>query len=86
MGRNASYMFLCLTICFVEWVLSTTLRFDKNTLNQPLKDKTTHIFSLLSNLAAEKLHMNDDQFKSVKTNCKMMFDALTGEFKDIFLP
>ena len=72
--------FLSLIICIVEWVMSTTFNFDKNSVNQPLKTRTTHISSLLTELAKVELHMSNDQIESLKGNCKLIFDGLTGEF------
>ena len=71
--------FLSLIICIVEWVISTTFNFHENSFNQPLKTRTAHISSLLTQLAEDELHMSSVQIESLKNNCKLIFDGLTGE-------
>ena len=72
--------FLSLIICIVEWVMSTTFNAGEDPLNKHFKNKTTHIFSLLKEMAVTELNMNGTEIKSFTDHSKLMFNCLTGEY------
>ena len=78
--------FFSLIICVVQWILSTALNPDPDTISFGLlKNKTDEIISLLEDLALKELAPNKtdiikQQFESLKSNYGLMFNFVTGKF------
>ena len=77
--------FFSLIICLVQWLLSTALNPDPDTISFGLlKNKTDKIFSLLKELAINRTdndvtaNVIEEQFKGLESNSGMMFNFVSG--------
>ena len=77
--------FFSLIICVVQWILSTALNPDPDTISFGLlKNKTDEIFSLLKELAINRTdnvtaNVIEEQFKGLENNSGIMFNFVSGK-------
>ena len=77
--------FFSLIICVVQWILSTALNPDPDTISFGLlKNKTDEIFSLLKELAINRTdnataNVIEEQFKVLENNSGIMFNLVSGK-------